>query len=75
MHNSIAAIATANGVSSISIIRVSGEAALEIAHKVSTLENIIPRHAHLTSLYNASNELIDHAIMIYFALTHLQVKR
>ena len=67
MHNSIAAIATANGVSSISIIRVSGEAALEIAHKVSTLENIIPRHAHLTSLYNASNELIDHAIMIYFA--------
>jgi len=67
MHNSIAAIATANGVSSISIVRVSGEAALEIAHKISTLENIIPRHAHLTSLYNASNELIDHAIMIYFA--------
>jgi len=70
MHNSIAAIATASGVSSISIIRVSGEGALEIAHKISTLKNIIPRHAHLTSLYNASNELIDHAIMIYFAAPH-----
>jgi len=70
MHNSIAAIATAHGVSSISIIRVSGEAALSIAHKISRLENIIPRHAHLTSLYNANEDLIDHAIMIYFAGPH-----
>ena len=66
-QNSIVAIATAQGVSSISIIRVSGEAALSIAHKVSHLENIIPRHAHLTSLYNAADVLIDQAIMIYFA--------
>ena len=66
MNNSIAAIATAHGVSSISIIRVSGEAALTIAHKISHLEKIIPRHAHLTSLYNAQDDLIDHAIMIYF---------
>ena len=70
MHNSIAAIATAHGVSSISIIRVSGEAALEIAHKISHLEKIKPRHAHLTSLYNSNNDLIDHAIMIYFAAPH-----
>ncbi len=70
MHNSIAAIATAHGVSSISIIRVSGEAALFVAHKISHLENIIPRHAHLTSLYNAQDDLIDHAIMIYFAAPH-----
>ena len=70
MHNSIAAIATAHGVSSISIIRVSGEAALSIAHKISHLDKIIPRHAHLTSLYNAQDDLIDHAIMIYFAAPH-----
>lgn len=70
MNNSIAAIATAHGVSSISIIRVSGEAALRIAKKISHLENIIPRHAHLTSLYNAQDDLIDHAIMIYFAAPH-----
>jgi len=67
MHTSIAAIATASGVSSISIIRVSGEAALAIAHKVSHLKEITPRYAHLTSLYTAQDDLIDHAIMIYFA--------
>lgn len=67
MNSSIAAIATAHGVSSISIVRVSGESALNIAHKISHLEGITPRYAHLTSLYNANNELIDHAIMIYFA--------
>jgi len=66
MKNSIAAIATAHGVSSISIIRVSGEAALHVAHKISHLDSIIPRHAHLTSLYNAQDDLIDQAIMIYF---------
>ena len=70
LQNSIVAIATAQGVSSISIIRVSGEAALSIAHKVSHLQNIIPRHAHLTSLYNADDTLIDQAIMIYFAAPH-----
>ncbi|HFQ61938.1 MAG TPA: tRNA uridine-5-carboxymethylaminomethyl(34) synthesis GTPase MnmE [Epsilonproteobacteria bacterium] len=69
-QNSIVAIATAQGVSSISIIRVSGEAALDIAHKISHLDNVIPRHAHLTSLYNANSNLIDHAIMIYFAAPH-----
>lgn len=69
-HNSIAAIATAHGVASISIIRVSGDAALEIAHKISHLENITPRYAHLTSLYNAKDALIDHALMIYFAAPH-----
>ena len=69
-QNSIVAIATAQGVSSISIIRVSGEAALAIGHAISHLEKITPRYAHLTSLYNASDDLIDHAIMIYFAAPH-----
>ena len=66
----IAAIATAHGVSSISIVRVSGEGVLKIAHAISQLENIQPRHAHLTSLYNANHDLIDQAIMIYFAAPH-----
>ena len=67
MYNSIAAIATAHGVSSISIIRVSGDASFEIAKKLSHLENIKTRYAHLTSLYNKNSELIDQAIMIYFS--------
>jgi len=67
MNSSIAAIATAHGVSSISIIRVSGNAAFEIAKKLSHRETITPRYAHLTSLYTANGELIDQAIMIYFS--------
>lgn len=67
MNETISAIATAHGVSSISIIRVSGTEALSIAKRVSKQEKIIPRHAHLTSLYNAEDALIDQAIMIYFA--------
>ncbi|CAA6823547.1 MAG: GTPase and tRNA-U34 5-formylation enzyme TrmE [uncultured Sulfurovum sp.] len=66
MSSTITAIATANGISSISIIRVSGELSLELAQRISKKENIIPRHAHLSSLYNKEEDLIDQAIMIYF---------
>ncbi|SFV54722.1 GTPase and tRNA-U34 5-formylation enzyme TrmE [hydrothermal vent metagenome] len=66
MNDTIVAIATAHGVASISILRISGEEALAIAHKVSKLQEIIPRHAHLTSIYTYDNTLIDRAIMIHF---------
>jgi len=70
MSSTIAAIATASGISSISIIRLSGEDSLRLAQIVSHKDNIIPRHAHLTSLYNKEDDLIDHAIMIYFKNPH-----
>ncbi len=70
MSTTIAAIATASGISSISIIRVSGDLALTLAKKLSQKKEIIPRHAHLTSLYNKENDLIDHAILIYFKNPH-----
>ena len=62
----IAAIATATGISSISIIRVSGDLSLTLAKKISKRDNIELRYAHLTSLYNQENHLIDQAILIYF---------
>ncbi len=67
MHNTITAIATAHGVASISIIRISGKGALQIAKAISQKEIVTPRYAHLVSLYNQQNALIDQAIMIYFA--------
>ena len=67
MTDTITAIATAHGVSSISIIRVSGKDSLAVAEQISKKNGIKPRYAHLTSLYNQHNELIDQAIMIYFA--------
>jgi len=66
MYDTIVAIATAHGVSSISIIRLSGKDALPIAKKISKKEFITPREAILTSIYNHEDILIDQAIMIYF---------
>lgn len=66
----IAAIATATGISSISIVRVSGDLALTLAKQISKKEHIQSRYAHLTSLYNKENHLIDQAILIYFKNPH-----
>jgi len=67
MHNNtIAAIATASGVGSIAIIRVSGKEALNISKKLIKNKNLTPRVATLCSIYNKQNDLIDRAIVIYF---------
>jgi len=65
-NSTIVAIATANGIGSISIVRVSGELALEIATKISKKETFTPRYATLSYLYNRSNEIIDEALVLYF---------
>ncbi|MCW8895957.1 tRNA uridine-5-carboxymethylaminomethyl(34) synthesis GTPase MnmE [Sulfurimonas sp.] len=66
MNHTISAIATANGIGSIAIIRISGDRALEIAKKLSHKKDFTPRYATLTNIYNFSNELIDESIVIYF---------
>lgn len=67
MHNdTICAVATANGIGSIAIIRISGDRALEIAKKLTQRESFSPRHATLTDIYDTNNALIDEAIVIYF---------
>lgn len=67
MHNdTIVAIATANGIGSISIVRLSGDEALNIALKISHKESLTPRFATLCSLYNQHNEVLDEALILYF---------
>jgi tRNA modification GTPase len=66
MSDTIVAIATASGISSISIIRVSGDKAVEIAKKITKKKSIEARKVYLSSLYNRENDLIDQAIVIYF---------
>jgi tRNA modification GTPase len=63
--DTIAAVATSYGVGSISIVRVSGELALNIAKKLSKKESFTPRVATLSKLYSKEN-LVDEAIIIYF---------
>lgn len=65
-NDTISAVATANGIGSIAIIRISGERALEIIKKLTSKTDFSPRHATLTNIYNQQNELIDEAIVIYF---------
>jgi len=66
MSDTISAIATANGIGSISIIRISGDKALHIAQVLSKRQNFSPRYATLTTLYDKENQLIDETIIIYF---------
>ena len=66
MTDTISAIATANGIGSISIIRISGDKALQIAKKLTNRETFPPRYATLTNIYNREGELIDESIVIYF---------
>ncbi len=66
MTDTITAIATANGIGSIAIIRISGDKALIIAKKLTKKENFSPRYATLTNVYDAKNTLLDETIVIYF---------
>ena len=63
--DTIAAIATPLGVGSIAIVRVSGPEALVIAKKLIK-KDLLPRKAHLRSIYTLDNTLIDQGILIYF---------
>ncbi len=69
-NDTIVAIATANGIGSIAIIRLSGDKALDIAKKLSHKENFQARYATLTTVYNSDEELIDETIIIYFQNPH-----
>ena len=65
-EDTIVAIATANGIGSISIVRLSGNDALDIAKKISKQTTLKPRYAKLSQLYDKDDELIDEALLIYF---------
>lgn len=66
MNDTIAAIATANGVGSISILRLSGGRSYEIALKLTRKNQLQARYATLSSLHHNDGTLIDEAIVIYF---------
>ena len=68
--DTISAIATANGIGSIAIIRLSGDKALDIAKQLSHRDNFTTRYATLTNIYNKENTLIDETIVIYFQGPH-----
>jgi len=66
MNETIAAIATAHGVGSIAIVRISGDEAKRIASKLTGGKSLTDRRAHLYTLHNGREELIDEAIVLFF---------
>ncbi|MDR0467832.1 MAG: tRNA uridine-5-carboxymethylaminomethyl(34) synthesis GTPase MnmE [Campylobacteraceae bacterium] len=62
----ITAIATAHGVGSIAVVRVSGVNAYDIALKLSRKIFLTPRVASLSYIYDEKNQTIDQSIIIYF---------
>lgn len=69
-EDTIVAIATANGIGSISIVRLSGVDALTIAKKITHNIQLKPRMATLSKIYDTKDELIDEALLIYFKNPH-----
>jgi tRNA modification GTPase len=69
-NETIAAIATANGIGSIAIIRLSGADALSIAKKLSRRQTFQNRYATLTNIYDKEGTLIDESIVIFFQGPH-----
>jgi len=69
-EDTIVAIATANGIGSISIVRLSGVNALKIATRLSNGLLLKPRVATLSKIYDVKNELIDEALLLYFKNPH-----
>jgi len=63
--DTITAIATPNGVGAISIVRISGKDALNIAKKIIK-KDLLPRVTTLSKMYDYNNELIDIGLAIYF---------
>lgn len=68
--DTISAIATANGIGSIAIIRLSGDKALDVVKQITHKEDFTPRYATLTNVYDNVNDLIDESIVIYFKGPH-----
>ncbi len=66
IEDTIVAVATANGVGSISIVRLSGSDALAIALNISKRNSLQPRVATLSTIFDDKNELIDESLLIYF---------
>ncbi len=66
ISETICAVATPRGVGGISIVRLSGDDALSIARKIARRESFSPRFAHLCTLYDHEDAVIDEAIVLYF---------
>ncbi len=68
-HETIAAVATAQGRGGVGILRISGPKASQIAEAV-TRRRLRPRYAHYGPFYDGDGEQIDEGLALYFPGPH-----
>ncbi|GGZ73611.1 tRNA modification GTPase MnmE [Ignatzschineria indica] len=62
----IAAIATSTAIGGIGIVRISGSEALEIVKKMTTLEDLKPRHAYFSPFLDHDGVTIDEGVVLFY---------
>lgn len=67
MKDTIVAISTPMGVGAISVVRLSGNKALEIVKKLTKHQDFKDRYATLCHVYDEKNEILDEVIVLFFA--------
>ena len=68
LSDTIAAISTSLGEAAISIIRLSGPQALQIASKALKLpKTVTPRMAHVARVVDENGATIDSGVFLHFA--------
>ena len=65
-HDTIVAIATAPGRGGVGVVRLSGPDALPIAKTICGGRELTPRMAHFARFRDATGEVIDEGLVIYF---------
>ncbi len=69
LRETIAAKATPSGRGGVGIVRISGDAALQIASKILQ-KPLKPRIAEYRSFFNANGEVIDNGLVLFFKAPH-----
>lgn len=73
MSATIYALSTVYGKSGVAVIRISGNAVLNIISEMTNIDikTIKPRHAYFTSIIKrGSEDLLDKAVVLYFKAPH-----
>ncbi len=65
MNDTIAAIATPSGKGAISVIKISGNNALNILKQLTQKQDFTPRYAYVRDIFS-NGVLLDKALVIYF---------
>lgn len=65
--DTIYALSSGAGKGGVAVIRVSGDKVRAVIKALAKLDNPRPRYAYFKPLQNASNKILDHSLVLYFA--------